>query len=892
MTDDQDSIDWFITHGKELLQEYRRLKKKIDDQVLLHMKMFSEYLHDNAAKRLNQGKLTAALTLFTLLLEFTQALGNREDEGGTLNNIGLVYRNLGRLQEALDHYREALAISREVGDRQGESFALNNLGAVYRVLGQPKEALKHFEQAFDILRDLGDRQSEGGTLNHIGIAYQALGRLQEALDHYREALAISREVGDRAGEGLALQNIGTTYATLGRLQEALDHYREALAISREVGDRQLEGSTLHTIGVIYESLGKHQEALSYYEQARDILREVEDRRGEGAALGNIGRIYQLLGQSQKALEHLQQALVIFREIGFPRGESDSLGNIGWAYWSLERYGDGLEALEKAVDIAELLVGGMASTRLRQDFRATHTYPITAAVALLFDWYRAGGKGVEQPTELLMKAVKFLELGKAREIVDRLEPGQPRQSLLTICPEMRQVIEEEQRLTDRLQELDHIYAAKVQAIAALRTRGGDTTEVEELSTITKAELEQVAEQLKAKRRQILDRCADPGQVRQTATYNPLPSFRELFNQSLKVLIWEFFYAPESAADHFQVLAWSEEGIVLHQSNSFDLSSALKVLKEFYVAMEVKDFSGANNHLLKLARLMGGWLPEGLWQTLTGKELLVLVPHGQLHLFPWGVAQQPSTTSAASSEFGGFLGLTIPMVRSYSLSLVVSCLRREKPMPSRVLFVANPNNNIASLALEGADKEVDSILDQVIGSLSPKPDILGPLRHSKATEDQFIAKAAEAPSIIHFAGHGAFAEDPWMSHLKFYAPKGHSPHTVTEMLDHRFPGSPLFVLSACETSRSEISRGDEALGILRGLTLAGATTIIATNWLLDDQVAPHLMRYFYEAFLGEGLTVAEALFRARRELYEDRRVFEQPQFWAVYTLYGNPFKRVKS
>ena len=53
-------------------------------------------------------------------LAIAKDIGDREREGDTLNNIGLVYWSLGRYEQALDYYQKALVISKEIGDRKGE----------------------------------------------------------------------------------------------------------------------------------------------------------------------------------------------------------------------------------------------------------------------------------------------------------------------------------------------------------------------------------------------------------------------------------------------------------------------------------------------------------------------------------------------------------------------------------------------------------------------------------------------------------------------------------------------------------------------------------------------------------------------------------------------------
>ena len=207
-----------------------------------------------------------------------------------------------------------------------------------------------------------------------------------------------------------------------------------------------------------------------------------------------------------------------------------------------------------------------------------------------------------------------------------------------------------------------------------------------------------------------------------------------------------------------------------------------------------------------------------------------------------------------------------------------------------MIANPNFNSENLNLVGADIEVNSI-KPILNKFNIPISIL---KHEDATESNFIQKMSEKLGIIHFAGHGTYdpvGQDPWLSGLLFYKSKGYNLLTVTELVNRRFNGTPLFILSACETGRSQISRGDELIGLIRGLTLAGVTSIIATNWLLADEVAPHFMKSFYENFVT-GKDVCECLFIARNEIFNFQNdSFKHPLYWGVYTIYGNPFKKLK-
>jgi CHAT domain-containing protein len=78
-----------------------------------------------------------------------------------------------------------------------------------------------------------------------------------------------------------------------------------------------------------------------------------------------------------------------------------------------------------------------------------------------------------------------------------------------------------------------------------------------------------------------------------------------------------------------------------------------------------------------------------------------------------------------------------------------------------------------------------------------------------------------------------------------------------------GVDLLVLSACDTAVGG-AHGAEVDGLGRTMQEKGAPAVLATLWPVDDDSTPALMRRFYELRQGQGLTKAEALRQAQREL----------------------------
>jgi CHAT domain-containing protein len=94
--------------------------------------------------------------------------------------------------------------------------------------------------------------------------------------------------------------------------------------------------------------------------------------------------------------------------------------------------------------------------------------------------------------------------------------------------------------------------------------------------------------------------------------------------------------------------------------------------------------------------------------------------------------------------------------------------------------------------------------------------------------------------------------------------------------------LVVLSACETQLGARSRGDDVVGLNRAFLYAGAPSVIASLWSVNDQATAVLMAAFYRE-LRAGASKAVALQRAQAET---RALYPHPYYWAAFVLTGDP------
>jgi CHAT domain-containing protein len=102
--------------------------------------------------------------------------------------------------------------------------------------------------------------------------------------------------------------------------------------------------------------------------------------------------------------------------------------------------------------------------------------------------------------------------------------------------------------------------------------------------------------------------------------------------------------------------------------------------------------------------------------------------------------------------------------------------------------------------------------------------------------------------------------------------------------------LAVLSACDSAVGLEVAGEGVFALSRGFLAAGARSVVASQWPVDDQATAALMAMFYRELAldlaaGRPLGVSRALDRARKHVRHDPR-WSSPVYWAPFVLTGSP------
>lgn len=230
--------------------------------------------------------------------------------------------------------------------------------------------------------------------------------------------------------------------------------------------------------------------------------------------------------------------------------------------------------------------------------------------------------------------------------------------------------------------------------------------------------------------------------------------------------------------------------------------------------------------------------------------------------------------------------------------------EKIQLKSAFLVGNPNfGDQGTLApLPGTEKEI-----QLVQNLMSKHSVqVQSLIGSQASEEKI--KGMSQPSLLHIATHGFFEADEHNAIVlsagfdgikkksnpllrsglmlvgaedgmaKKSSGEENGILTAYEAMDLDLQGTELVILSACETGLGEVSAGEGVYGLQRAFQIAGAETIIASLWKVNDEATQELMTLFIQnLFLNK--SKQEAFREAQLAILEK---YEKPYYWGAFVM----------
>lgn len=198
-------------------------------------------------------------------------------------------------------------------------------------------------------------------------------------------------------------------------------------------------------------------------------------------------------------------------------------------------------------------------------------------------------------------------------------------------------------------------------------------------------------------------------------------------------------------------------------------------------------------------------------------------------------------------------------------------------------AGPVQGLVIPRLNGTRVEADQIAATTKLS-GGQPETLYDLA---ANESDLTAKDLRNYRVVHIATHGLLdAERPQFTGviLSLVGNKSGDGFLRTDEIFNLKLGSPLVMLSACETGLGKVRKGEGVIGLTRAFMYAGAPTVGVSLWSVSDASTAALMSDFYKRMLsGAGMPASTAMHQAQQNMIAGKK-YSAPYYWAPFVLVG--------
>jgi CHAT domain-containing protein/tetratricopeptide (TPR) repeat protein len=817
----------------------------------------------------------------------TRALSLAEDQTevriAALTELGLLANDRGDTGQADAWLQQALPLAEQSGDAAGEAVVLRTLGRVRDTQGKSVEALAFQQRSIAAADRAGAIQHRVAGRSLATVSLLALARYDEALALAEESLALAQQAGASASvRGDALFTLAQAHGHVWNLDRAAELWAAAIEAHSAAGNtRTVALATKQSVDTSF-ARGDFDRAVADGERAVDLLRQAryelylpetlarlalsEARRGrldaarEWAArartdvaaapesrhifvYNDLGLVSIELGDLDHARADFARVSEVAARVGNTEYEWRALWGLGRAATAGRDRAGARESLERAIAMVERLRETIPDAGMRATFMTNRVAPYETLVEATMGDARAADDGA------VREALHVAERARSRALADLLAEARARPS----DPRLQAIREREVEFGRRLTE-----AGRRAAAAA------DPDE----RTVALAQLRELEHEYDTF---VL------GIRRDNAGYAALAHPRALAADDIARML-----APDEALVEFLMtdkrgFAWvvRPDNVQAYDVPGQDaLVPRVRLLQALVAANDGAAIErlGADLH----ERLLAPAAPA-----LGGVRRLIVVPDGVLQRVPFALLRSGDRW----------------LVERYTLSVAPSAtvLDHLRAFPDR-----RAERPLLALAAPEASDGQAALFDLAPGSLPRlsfasqeaadarvrlRADPRDAYTGTAATEAVLKSTAAAGYRIVHLAAHAIVDEVVPRRSAVLLTPGDQDDGLlrVSEIANLQLHAD-LVVLAACRSNVGRLVRGEGLLSLSRAFLHAGARSVVATAWMVDDRDTAWLMDEFYGA-IGEGLPPDEALQRAQRRAIAAGGRRADPATWSAFLIVGD-------
>ena len=214
------------------------------------------------------------------------------------NNLGVAWAKKSEYDRAIRYYEMALKIDvKTLGEEHPKvATRYNNLGSAWENKGEHDKAIGYYEKALKVdLKTFGEEHPDVATrYSNLAGVWETLGDYAKAIGYYEKALQIDlRILGEENPDVATLyNNLGHAWNGKGGYNKAIEYQEKAVKIGLKVlGDKHLKIAIWHNnLGNAWQKKGEYEKAIRYFEKAQKILELSLARHEYLTSLGNLADI--------------------------------------------------------------------------------------------------------------------------------------------------------------------------------------------------------------------------------------------------------------------------------------------------------------------------------------------------------------------------------------------------------------------------------------------------------------------------------------------------------------------------------------------------------------------------------------------------------------------------
>ncbi|MEJ2204219.1 MAG: CHAT domain-containing protein [Gemmatimonadota bacterium] len=893
----------------------------------------------------DEGDLERAADLYGRSVAMLSRVGERRHLSTALHNAALVHLELGDFPRAREALERSLELSRSHGYPEDEAEALTTLADVAQAEGAYREAETLLGRALALSRETGSVDTEAAVHHSMGLLDLARGDYREAVERLGAARASYTQLGRLPDAVFVLADRARARAAAGDLEGGLADLRAAdgLADSLVLGNVYLTELAM-TRADLNLALGAYPAALAEFRRAAALSTDANDLVGQAEALEGEGYLFLVRGDFPEAERLLEDALQLRSRptAHSPRASAlirlymaaaqEEMGQVDAARQTLQRAEQDLAALGDSVGEAAVL-----ATRGDLEARAGAS---RGADSLFEKGLRTlGGRPAPQVEwSLRLDRARMLhETGRQQEAVAELRTavavieasavGLPLDRRVGFQPDWADAHQLLAEVLLELGDLEGAFEANERARTQRSLAATLGARIDSLPGVPKELLE--------RRQDLAQRIADltrrlrwgdasrPGlreapwslalslSDARSALAESQVEYAELLSEMSRRSTRPSHLVDPSPPPIRRVSSLLSRGqSLIEYAIGEGHATAFVITADTAVAIDLDVTRETLGDLVDFARGVIAQTagsrsasdePREIWalplrrlyETLVSPveetglvregSSLVLVPHRELHYLPFQALLDPRT--------GTFL------VERYAISYAPSAGAWVRLSESTGMMAPDAMRDRAAAAAGGQAPRVLA--------MAPRPDTLpgsryeveaiGRLFPGRATvlvgdraSERALRDAARRFDIIHLATFGVLNKsNPLFSFVEMAG----AGNDVGYLEAHEIFGlglqARLLTLSACETGVGsgglwDVPPGDDWTSLAGAFLEAGARSVLASLWQVEDLATAELMQRFYRHLVA-GMGMNRALAEAQRELLSNPDT-AHPFYWAAFQLLG--------